>query len=142
MASPRPINQRVLVKLARLIDTALDSCPECAAYVELDWYVSPHTVVRPDLLIFCGEVPEKLERKPILIVEVVSPESKLRDEGLKFELYRISGVEYYVLVYPDEKEIRVFELVDREYTEKKDRLFTFEGCEIEIPFEEVFHGLG
>ena len=142
MASPRPINQYLLSRLVVLLSRGLEGCEPCRVYVELDWYISPNTVVRPDLLVFCGEIPERLEKKPDLIVEILSPESRLRDESLKFELYRISGVEYYVLVYPDERQVKVFELVGRDYTEKKDRLFAFEGCEVEIPFEEVFHGLG
>ncbi len=138
MASPRPINQVIVSRLAKLLGNLLEECEICHVAVELDWYISPNTVVRPDLLVFCGEIPERLEKKPNLIIEVVSPESKLRDEGLKFELYQWLGVKYYVLVYPDERYVKVFELTDAGYREKRDRLFVFEGCERELPFEEVF----
>ncbi len=142
MASPRPINQHLLVVLGVLLTDALKDCEKCKAFAELDWYISPNTVVRPDLLVFCGNIPERLEERPVMIVEIVSPESRERDEGLKYELYQWLGVKYYVLVYPDERCVKVFELTDKGYGEKKNRAFAFEGCEIEIPFEEVFHGLG
>ena len=140
MASPRPINQHLLVVLGVLLTDALKDCEKCKAFAELDWYISPNTVVRPDLIVFCEDIPERLESAPALVVEVVSPEYRQRDEGLKFELYRREGVRYYVLVYPDEKRVKIFELVGKGYEEKKDRLFLFEGCKADIDFEEVFKG--
>ncbi len=142
MASPRPINQITLGKLSRLIGDALDKCPDCLIAVELDWYISFDTVIRPDLMILCGEIPERVEKPPYMVVEVVSPSSRQIDEGLKFELCEREGVKYFVLVYPDEKAVRVFELVGGRYKQKTDRYFSFGDCEVEINLEEAFHGLG
>ncbi|MEJ5338615.1 MAG: Uma2 family endonuclease [Aquificaceae bacterium] len=138
MASPRPINQRILIVIALLIEEVLkDSCPSCLVYAELDWYVSYDTVIRPDLMVLCGEIPEKVESPPELVLEIVSPSSRQMDEGLKFELYEREGVRYFVLVYPDERTIKVFELVEGRYREKEDRKFSFGSCEVQINFEEV-----
>ncbi|MCX8076927.1 MAG: Uma2 family endonuclease [Aquificaceae bacterium] len=141
MASPRPINQRLLARITRILDTMFDNCPNCGVYVELDWYISGDTIVRPDLLVFCGEVPEKLEDKPEMVIEIVSPSSKAMDEGLKFELYQEQKVPYFVLVYPEDKTFVVYELKDRKYVLKEDRKFYLKGCELELDFTEVFYGL-
>jgi Uma2 family endonuclease len=52
--------------------------------MELDWVVSEDTVARTDLLVVCGEVPERhLESLPSLILEVLSPTTKANDWGYK-----------------------------------------------------------
>ena len=145
MASPRPINQYLLVRLSQVLANLFDNmrdCNKCVAFAELDWYISYDTVIRPDLMVLCGEIPEKVESPPQMVVEIVSPSSRQMDEGLKFELCEMQGVKYFVLVYPDERFVKVFELIEGKYTEKVDRRFIFEKCQVEINFEEVFHGLG
>ncbi len=145
MASPRPINQYILVRLSQMLANLFDNmrdCNRCVAFAELDWYVSFDTVIRPDLMVLCGEIPERVESPPQMVVEIVSPSSRQMDEGLKFELCEMQGVKYFVLVYPDEKMIKVFELFSGRYRQKSDNKFVFNGCEVEIAFEEVFRGLG
>ncbi len=138
MASPRPINQIILGKLSQLMGNALEECLECRIAVELDWYVSFDTVIRPDLMVLCGEIPERVESPPHMVVEIVSPSSRQMDEGLKFELCEREGVKYFVLVYPDEKTVKVFEPVEGKYREKLDRVFKLDGCEVIVDFLELF----
>ncbi len=142
MASPRPINQVVLVVISHLFYVALRECKRCMVAVELDWYISYDTVIRPDLIVFCGETPQKLEEPPELVLEIVSPSSRDIDEGLKFELCEREGVKYFVLVYPEEKSLKVFELVGGKYKEKRGKRFNFGDCEVELNLEEAFYGLG
>ncbi len=144
MALPKPINQYLLNELGAFLRNVFlqEECSTCKVYVELDWYVSFDTVIRPDLMVLCGEIPERVESPPQMVVEIVSPSSRQMDEGLKFELCEMQGVKYFVLVYPDERFVKVFELIEGKYTEKVDRRFIFEKCQVEINFEEVFHGLG
>ncbi len=142
MASPRPINQAILSNLVWAIKNALlEKCPDCVVYAELDWYISYDTVIRPDLIVLCGEIPEKVESPPHMVIEIVSPSSRQMDEGLKLELCEREGVKYFVLVYPDEKQVKVFELSHGKYIEKQDRSFIFDTCQVKINFEEAFHGL-
>ncbi len=139
MASPRPINQVLLSNLAWLfINSLREGCPECNVAVELDWYISYDTVIRPDLIVFCGETPQKLEEPPELVLEIVSPSSRDIDEGLKFELCEREGVKYFVLVYPEEKSLKVFELVGGKYKEKPDRNFKLSACKVEVCLEKIF----
>ncbi|WPM31557.1 Uma2 family endonuclease [Hydrogenobacter sp. T-2] len=143
MASPRPINQRMLILISLILELTLKAkCPECLVYAELDWYISYDTVIRPDLMVLCGEIPERVEIPPHMVIEIVSPSSRQIDEGLKFELCEKEGVKYFVLIYPDEKQVKVFELSYGRYIEKQDRNFLFEACQLEINFEEAFYGIG
>jgi len=140
MALPKPINQYLLNELGAFLRSVFlrEECSTCKVYVELDWYVSFDTVIRPDLMVLCGEIPEKVESPPQMVVEIVSPSSRQMDEGLKFELCEMQGVKYFVLVYPDEKMVKVFELVDGKYREKLDRVFKLDECEVSVDFLELF----
>ncbi len=145
MASPRQINQYILTRLVQILANTLDrekSCARCMVYAELDWYVSYDTVIRPDLMVLCGKVPEKVESPPQMVIEIVSPSSRHLDEGLKFELCEREGVKYFVLVYPEEKSLKVFEFLSGKYKEKRGKHFNFGDCEVELNLEEAFYGLG
>ncbi|MEJ7620660.1 MAG: Uma2 family endonuclease, partial [Aquificaceae bacterium] len=61
--------------------------------------------------------------------------------GLKFELCEREGVKYFVLVYPDERMVKVFELLGGRYEEKRDKVFTFGKCELSIDFPKAFERL-
>ena len=111
LASPSPLHQRTLAKVVRIFDEALEGCPNCGVYVELYWYISEDTVVRPDMVVVCSEKPfEKLDFTPYVAVEVVSPSTREKDEELKRILYERAGLRWYVLIYPEEKKVKVFKL--------------------------------
>ena len=84
------------------------------ALVELDWVVDDDTVVRPDLLVIAGEVPEKhLHAAPVLTAEILSASSRDRDTQYKVDLYRESGVKRYLIVDPDESSIEHHNYADQ-----------------------------
>ena len=61
------------------------------------------TVVQPDVLVLCDEnkIAENCIRgAPDLIVEVLSPATAKKDEGIKRDLYERVGVHEYWLVHP------------------------------------------
>lgn len=105
--SPFAPHERVVSRLARLIGNQLDSLG-CGreVYTGLDWVVSDHTVVRPDLMVVCGEQPEThLQRPPELVVEVLSEATRGRDLVVKRALYLELGVSEYWIVDPDRRTI-------------------------------------
>ena len=62
---------------------------------ELDWIVDEHNVIRPDVVVVCGPVPERhIESPPALIVEVLSDATRQRDTLYKPRLCQTHGVEY------------------------------------------------
>ena len=76
--------------------------------METDWQVSNDTVVRPDVMIVCQDIDEKVIVTPELIIEVVSSSSIKRDEVMKFDLYQREGVLYYVLAYPEKRLAKIY----------------------------------
>ncbi len=100
--SPSPFGQHqfVLAELSRLMGNALiaSQC-QAAPLVELDWIISGDTVVRPDLMVVCGPIPERhLEQPPSLIVEVLSDSTRQNDLGYKRQLYHREQVQTYMII--------------------------------------------
>jgi Uma2 family endonuclease len=116
-----------------------DDC-SCEIASELDWKINDETVVRPDMMVICGDMKSDfLEFPPVLIVEVISPSSVKRDRVLKFDLYREQGVKYYLLVDYSKKTVEIFELIDNFYKEVNRSKFQLDKtCEIEFDFETLW----
>lgn len=107
--SPFGPHERIVTRLARFLGNQLETIGcNCEIYTGLDWIVSDHTVVRPDLMLVFGEQPEMhLQRAPDLVVEVLSDATRERDLVAKRALYREHGVREYWIVDPDSRTIEV-----------------------------------
>ena len=107
--SPSVTHQSLCTNLATSLKNSLDTqtnikqCGDCIVLMGTDWQISNDTAVRPDVMIVCQALQEKVLVTPSLIIEVVSKSSTKRDEVMKFELYQQEGVLYYILVYPDKR---------------------------------------
>lgn len=110
--SPTVTHQTVSFNIASEIKTVLNNkpncCDKCCILMETDWQVSNDTVVRPDVMVVCQNVDEKVIVTPELIVEVVSSTSTKRDEVMKFDLYQREGVLYYILAYPEKRLAKIY----------------------------------
>ena len=85
-------------------------CQDCFVLMETDWIVADDTVVRPDVVIVCGEFPERhIMAPPRLIVEILSPSTEEKDRTAKRDLYASQEVEYYLIVDPMAKRIEAFQ---------------------------------
>ena len=81
---------------------------QCEAEVvhEVDWIVRSDTVVRPDLVMVCGKLPDRyLDRVPEVVIEVLSEATRERDRTYKRELYEEQGVAVYLMVDSDTETI-------------------------------------
>lgn len=68
------------------VDAAQADGAGCHATVltEIDWIIATDTVVRPDLVVVCGGVPERhVETAPAIVVEVLSAATRQRDQTVK-----------------------------------------------------------
>lgn len=95
------------------VDAARAAGDGCDATVlaEIDWIISADTVVRPDLVVVCGGVPERhVEAAPAIVVEILSTATQQRDRTVKQELYLQQGVTWYVLIDPDASSVELLEL--------------------------------
>ena len=71
----------------------------------LDVVMSEYDVVEPDLLFVAGDqqsilTEANVQGAPALVVEVLSPSTRRRDEGIKRQLFDQKGVREYWLVDP------------------------------------------
>ena len=101
--SPFGPHERVVSRLARMIGNQIEQqrCP-CEVYTNLDWIISDETVVRPDVMVVCGEQPTRhLERPPEIVVEVLSETTRAHDLVAKRAVYREQGVPHYLVIDPD-----------------------------------------
>ena len=146
--SPNFRHQRIATVLTSIINQALSSeasCQQCVVVSELDWHVTSHTVVRPDVLIACGPPPEKyLQQAPVFIAEILSPSTKDKDLTAKRDLYQANDVRYYAIVDPKSKMIELLELDESGIyqTTKIDEtivhLSLADGCSISVDVNGLF----
>ncbi len=69
--------------------------------------VNDLTAYEPDALVYCGEAlpgDAVVVRLPVIVVEVLSPDSQKRDMEVKLEGYfLVPSIEHYLIVDPDER---------------------------------------
>ena len=112
----------------------------CAVFPELDWKINDDTVVRPDIMIVCGEPKnEILEFPPVLIIELLSPYNLKNDRVIKFDLYRENGVKFYLMIDVIKETVEVYELIDNFYKQVEKNVFKIDkNCEISFDFDEIW----
>ena len=144
--APLRIHQNIAVEILFELKRTLDeeSCPQCVVSYENDWKVSEETVLRPDIVLTCGDEHEAyLTKAPKIIVEILSPSTAKKDETVKFDIYEAEGVQYYILVYPEDLRAKVYHLKEGRYIKLAD--FTHErlefddlNCSLSLDFGKVF----
>lgn len=109
--APSVTHQSVSTKIARFLDEALDDCKKCRALLPVDWRVSDDTVVQPDNLVVCHPVEGAyITRAPVLIFEILSKSTALKDQHTKFAIYEREGVKYYVIVNAEDRSAKIYQL--------------------------------
>jgi Uma2 family endonuclease len=115
----------------------------CSILYETDWIISDDTVVRPDICMVCGNIdPDDFIRTaPVLIAELASKSTRLKDRNTKFALYQQAGVKYYLLVDPDKKQIDYFLLINQQY-QQQSPITVFElyerCCTLPVSLQDIF----
>ena len=145
--SPAPsiAHQEISSKIHANLFNGLAKCKNCQALLPVDWKISDGTVVQPDNIVVCTEVSgQYLTQAPAIVFEVLSPSTAKKDEGIKFELYQLEGVKYYIMVNLSTSVAKVFHLTDDgRLVKKKDAknetmLFSIEGCELKFDFLKIW----
>jgi len=115
--APGWYHQKLNVRIVSLIETALIDCSDCEANMPVNWKIAPDTIVQPDVVVVARPFEEGLylTKTPEMIFEILSPSTAEKDRSLKFELYKSTCVNYYVIVHPLEKSAEVFALQNKEY---------------------------
>lgn len=84
-------------------------------HAPVDVRLEPHEIVQPDIIFISRErlhlyQGSVMEGPPDLVVEILSPSTRRRDETLKLALYARTGVREYWLVDTDARTITMFVL--------------------------------
>jgi Uma2 family endonuclease len=121
IVSPAPNigHQRVIVVLTSLLEYA---CPEhMVVFADVGVRIAENSALEPDVVVARVSDAEgvRLTRPPLLVAEVLSPDSVLRDLNLKKAAYERFGIPSYWVVDPDldRPSLRAFELESGSYTE-------------------------
>jgi Uma2 family endonuclease len=121
IVSPAPglPHQRVAVVLTHILELA---CPDdLVVFPNVNVRFAAASALEPDAVV--ARPPDvsgaRLLAVPLLVAEVLSPDSALRDLNLKKAAYERFGVPSYWVVDPDldRPSLRAFELTDGAYTE-------------------------
>ena len=139
-------HQRIATELFYVLKSAVDkeSFSKCEVLYGTDWKVSEETVVRPDIVLACDDEHDAyLTKAPKVIVEVLSPATAKKDETIKFDIYEREGVQYYILVYPDDLKAKVYSLKEGRYIKVGDythEVLVFDdiACDMQLDFAQVF----
>jgi Uma2 family endonuclease len=107
--TPSPVirHQRVSRDLLVALDTFLKSTDLGEVFsAPLDVVFSYYDVVEPDLLVVLADQSEIVTDKhvsgaPAIVIEILSPGTRRRDEGIKRQLYERCGVREYWIVDAD-----------------------------------------
>jgi Uma2 family endonuclease len=83
-----------------------------------DVILTPHDVVQPDLVV--GGTPEQMSKRgiegvPLLVVEILSPASRIHDRKRKWGRYSALGVLHYWLVDPEVRRMECYRLENGRY---------------------------
>lgn len=81
------------------------------------------TVVQPDVLFISTErlsiiKEDKIKGAPDVVFEVISPSNSHNDTKVKFDIYEKYGVKEYYLVYPEDRTVVKYVLIDGKYHEQ------------------------
>ncbi len=144
--SPAPLrrHQSIATEIMYNLREQLEECQECEVLGEIDYKVSNDTILKPDIVLTCGETNESyLTKAPEIIVEIISKSTAKRDEKYKFEIYEKEKVNYYILLYPNDLRAKIYKLKGSKYDKEGDFLqesYQFEEttCELTLDFARVF----
>lgn len=100
--------------------------------------LSYYDVVEPDLLFVAGDQQDILtetnvQGPPALVVEILSPSTRRRDEGIKRKLFEEKGIREYWIVDPKGLRITVFRRNDAGQFPRLIELGTGQASRLETP---------
>ena len=117
--SPRPLHQRVSKRLQRQLEAYFEDNGLGEVFnAPVDVILTLHDVVVPDLVVITTppQVTERaIEGAPTIIVELLSPSTRMRDRKLKAERYAALGVPHYWIVDPARKTLECYRLERSRY---------------------------
>lgn len=108
-ATPPYLHARIQKRLAAIFDRLEERLPLFAC-TELRILVAPGIVRVPDLTVFSGQEPTSnpVSEKPLVAVEVSSPDDRISAVLEKLEEYRAADIEHIWFIDPAQKSFYVY----------------------------------
>ena len=115
--TPAPTNrhQKLSMRLTLSIGVHLEEYSEQGTLyaAPFDVVMTPYDVVEPDLLVVLGDqlhilTEANVKGAPGLVIEILSPGTRKRDQTLKRQLFDREGVREYWMVDPDRNRVIVY----------------------------------
>lgn len=114
LPSPTLKHQLLILRLGGMLDALVTRLAlGWVLPAPLDVLLSPINLVQPDLIFIARDRqhllrPNFIDGAPNLVIEILSPSTRQRDENRKRDLYAAYGVDELWLVDPEAETIRVF----------------------------------
>ena len=113
--SPNRRHQKLALRLAVEIELYIRQNPAAGEvyFAPMDVIFTKWDVVEPDVLVVTGDqanilTPDNVQGPPALVVEILSPSTRRRDEQIKRRLFERGGVREYWIVDPRRQIVAVF----------------------------------
>jgi len=96
-------------------------------------------VFQPDLVFILNDrlsivIDGKIQESPDVVFEVISPSNAFKDLKVKFDIYEHFGIKEYFIVYPDDKMVIKYVLIEGRFHEEYREIgfvkSTLMGCEV------------
>jgi Uma2 family endonuclease len=147
-ASPITRHQRISLQLLYLLQRYLETHAVGEVFhAPFDVLLSEIDIVVPDLVYLSKDrsrflTEKNLQGPPDLVIEILSPSTRPRDERLKRDLYERAGVDEYWVVDPDGDTIDVYRRAGKTFEQpvrytKRDGLTTPLLPNLEIPLDRI-----
>ena len=145
--SPAPAfrHQHINTRMATQFTILLENCKKCVPTIYIDWKISEDVVVQPDLLVICHEETSEnfITNPPELVAEILSPSTRNKDLGRKFELYEEQKVKYYIIVDPVKDNATVYQISKDKFEKKESGKsfkfnFDLQACEVGFDFDDIW----
>jgi len=135
----------ILGRIATSLNIAIDAARcHVNVLIEIDWIVSHDTVLRPDAVVVCGDVPQRhVESVPAIVVEVLSDSTRDRDLHWKREIYQEQKVPHYFILDPVVKQMLWLRLNENHRFESRSVTSLIEvdicdTCSIQVSTDRLF----
>jgi Uma2 family endonuclease len=122
--APHFFHQRILSRLHIRLGVFVET-HDMGEVVEspVDVHLSNADVFQPDIVFIAKErlniiLDGKIMGAPDLVVEVLSPSTGYYDLSHKKNMYELSGVKEYWVLYPNEETLEIFENVDGQFVQR------------------------
>ncbi len=116
MAAPTTIHQafaaKILLVFMNHIEKNGGNCVPFIAPTDVQLDCDERTMVQPDVFVVCDRrkiTKARIVGAPDLVIEIISPSRVVVDIFIKMLKYKNAGVREYWIVFPEEKEVMVYD---------------------------------